>query len=267
MNERTKNYLGWALVLGVLAIAYSAVSYVKTYDESTEPGNFKSFSVSGEGKVALRPDVAEFTFGVVTEGGTNVGTLQEQNTTKVNKAIDFLKGLGVEEKDIKTQNYSLEPRQEFSNCGRYPYATGVETCPPPKIVGYTVRQGVEVKIREEQFDKIGEALSGVVANGANTVSGLNFTVDDRVQAENDARAIAIAEAKRKAEAIAEAGDFALGDLLAIDESGSPWLYDRKYGMGGDMPVSMMESVAAPAPAIEPGSQEIIVNVTLRYEID
>ncbi len=267
MNERTKNYLGWALVIAVLVIAYSAFSYVNTYADSTEPGNFKSFAVTGEGKVALRPDVAEFNFGVVTEGGTNIGTLQEQNTSKVNKAIEFLKGLGIDEKDIKTENYSLEPRQEYSNCGRYPYAGGVETCPPPRIVGYTVRQGVAVKMREAQFDKIGEALSGVVTNGANTVSGLNFTVDDRLKAENDARALAIEQAKMKAEATADAGDFSLGELLSIDE-GYAGPYYNKYSMAGGMAMSdRAESAAMPAPAIEPGSQEIIINVTLRYEID
>lgn len=267
MNERVKNYLGWALVLGVLAVGYAAIGYVNAFKDSVEPGNFKSFAVTGEGKVVLKPDVAQFTFGVVSEGGTDIAKLEEDNVTKVNKANAFLKGLGIKEEDIKTENYSLEPRQEFSNCGRYPYAGGVETCPPPKIVGYTVRQSVSVKVREDNFSKIGEAISGVVTNGANTVSGLNFTVDDRVKAENEARALAIAQARLKAEATAEAGDFDLGELLGIDEGVTP--YYGKYGMGGDMMAgaTMMEAARAPAPAIEPGSQEIIVNVTLRYEID
>jgi uncharacterized protein YggE len=130
-------------------------------------------------------------------------------------------------------------------------------------VGYTITQSVEVKVRD--FSKAGDILSGVVGSGANSVSSLNFTIDDPTRVQSEARAQAIQKAKEQAETVAKAGGFKVGRLLSIDEGYSP-VYDRSYGMGGSNE-SMKSMSAAPVPAIEPGSQDIVVNVNLRYEID
>lgn len=267
MNDRIKNYLGWAIIIAVLAVAYAAVSYVRTYSQSIEPGSFRSFAVSGEGKEVVKPDIAEFTFSVITKGGLDLAAVRGENDEKSKKASDFLKSLGIESKDIKTESFNLQPEYENYNCAPvYPFGAEPRPCPPPKIVGYSVSNTVSVKIREPKFEKIGEALSGVVTAGANSVSGLNFTVDDRAAAESRARTAAITQAQMKARAVARAGDFKLGRLLAIDEGGYGPIY-QKYGRGGDA-VAYSALEAAPAvPAIEPGSQDIIITVTLRYEIN
>lgn len=261
MNDRLKNYFWLAATVALFAGAYSAMSYVDSYSKSIEPSTFRSFATTGEGKIVAVPDVANFTFSVITQGGKNVADLQKQNTEKVNKIIDFMKKNGVESKDIKTEGYNLEPRYQYFNCmgdGR--------ACPPPEIVGYSVTQTVSVKARD--FNKTGDLLAGAVGNGANSVSSLNFTVDDPTQLQNKAREEAISKAKQKARDIARAGGFKVGRLLSIDEGGSypvP-MFDRlseaKGGFGGGL-----ESMPFPAPTLEPGSQDIVVNVTLRYEIE
>ena len=264
MTEKLKNYLGWVLIISILLVAFSAWRYVSAYARSIQPASFRSFSASGEGKVVVVPDVAKFTFSVITEGGTDMGKLQTDNTTKINQAIDFLKKQNIDAKDIKTENYNLSPRYETANCG-FRSDGFSQTCPPPKIVGYSINQTVAVKIRKDNFSKIGDALSGVVSNGANSVSQLDFTLDNPVTAENEARAQAIMEAKVKAKSIAKAAGFSLGELLGIDEGGGNYPMDKVYtleamGRGGDV-------AAAPAPSIEPGSQEVRISVTLRYEIE
>ncbi len=103
MSEKIKNYLGLAGVAALVAFALSAVAFVSTYSRSIEPSSFRSFSVSGEGEVVAVPDVAQFTFSVITQGGTDIPALQKENTNTANAIIDFLKENGVEEKDIKTQ--------------------------------------------------------------------------------------------------------------------------------------------------------------------
>lgn len=256
MTEKTKNYLGWVLIIGVLLVAVAAWRYVGAYSRSIQPGSYRSFAVSGEGRAIVVPDIAAFTFGVVSEGGNDIAKLQTDNTNKVNKAIAFLKAQGIDEKDIQTENYNLSPRYQNVYC--------TVVCPPATIVGYSINQTVAVKIRDENFAKIGAIMSGVVAQGANTVSQLNFTVDDPTVVENEAREEAIAKAEAKAEAVADAADFDLGELISIDEGGYMPYYTKDVrmeaamGMGGDM--------AAPAPSIQPGSQEVVVSVTLRYEI-
>ena len=233
-----KNYLWISLALSSLIAAVSLWSYAQSYGDSIQPSSFRSFSVSAEGKSVAIPDIAKFSFSVVTQGGENISDLQKQNTEKMNKAIDFLKSEGVDSKDIKTSNYSVDPRYQYSSC---PRDGGI--CPPPQIVGYTITQSVDVKVRD--FSKIGDALSGVVKNGANTVSQFVFTLDNPENAKTDARADAILKAKKKAEQISDEGGFSIGRLLSISESGSnpPMPYYALKAIGG---ASRDESVPAPA---------------------
>ncbi len=286
MSEKIKNYMGIAIIAAVLLFGYAATSFVNTYSKSVEPSTFRSFSVSGESKAIAIPDVATFTFSVITEGGKNVADVQKQNTDKVNKAIAFVKSKGVDPKDIKTENYDVSPRYQNYRCYPYPVpmsaessggssaggsatseiypAPPIQTCPPSQIVGYTVTQTVLVKVRD--FGKAGDILSGVVGSGANSVSSLNFTLDDPSKPQNEARGEAIAKAKAKAEDVAKAAGFRLGRLLSIDESGYPVPYYDTYGKGGGSFGAAAQS-APPLPTIEPGSQEVKVTVTLRYEIE
>ena len=270
MTDNIKNVLGTAGILALLMVGYAAVTYSGAYSSSIEPGSYRSFSVSGQGKVVVVPDVAQVSFSVVTEGGKDIGALQIQNTDKVNKAIEFVKSKGVDAKDVKTESYNVNPRYTTYNCTPRPYYGGVdavaEPCPPSEISGYTISQTVSVKVRDfkNRGAVIGEILSGVVSNGANQVYGPSFVLDDPTKAQNDARAEAIQKAQESAKEIARAGGFSLGRLLGIDDGYSPVYYDKMaYGMGG---AETVRSSAAPAPAIEPGSQDVSVSVTLRYEI-
>ena len=265
MSEKIRDYLGIAIIVAALAFGYAAVSYVQTYSRSSEPTSYRSFSVTGDGKAVAIPDVAAFSFSVITEGGKSLADLQKQNTEKANKAIAFIKSSGVDAKDIQTQNYSVNPRYQSFNCGPRPLGMPypeIAPCPPSEIVGYTVTQSVGVKIRN--FAKAGDIVSGVVEQGANSVTQLSFTIDDPSKPQSEAREKAIVKAKEKAKAVAKAGGFRIGRLLSIDEGGYPGPYYDAYGKGGGFVSAAVES--APAPTIEPGSQDVTVSVTLRYEI-
>ena len=261
MNDSIKNYLGIAVIAILLVFAYAAVSYVNSYSRSIEPSAFKSFTVSGDGKITAIPDVAQFSFSVITEGGKDIAKLQKENTEKTNKIIKFAKSSGIEDKDIKTLNYSLEPKYQYYNCNNpFPLDGKERSCPPPEIVGYTIRQTVSIKVRD--FSKIGDILAGAIENGANSVSQLSFEIDDIDKIKNQAREEAIKKAKEKAKSMAKAGDFRLGKLLSIEEEGfAPTPYYLK-----NMELSPMDAGGLPSPTIEPGSQEVTVNIVLKYEI-
>ena len=259
-DNKIKGLLWVVIAAAFIAFGYAAMSYVDTYSKSIEPSAFRSFTVSGEGKITAIPDVAQFTFSVITEGGKDIAKLQKENTDKVNKAIDFVKSQGVESKDIKTLNYNLDPQYQYFSCPR-PLAGEAKPCPPPEIVGYKINQTVQVKVRD--FAKIGAILSGVVDKGANDVSQLSFTIDDPTKLQDSAREQAISKAREKAKLVAKAGDFGVGRLLGIEEGfGSTPFY--KYAQ--PMAVSFDSEGMASTPSIEPGSQEVSVTVTLRYEI-
>jgi len=257
MTTLLRNLLTLALIItlgGVMVLGYK---FTESYDRVSTPSNFRSFVVQGDGKAVGVPDIASFSFDVVTEGGIDVAVLQSQNAEQMNRAIDFVAKQGIDKKDIATSQYSINPRYENNNC----YYGSDKPCPPPSIAGYTVQQSVFVKVRD--FKMISSLLSGVVTNGANTVSGLQFAIDDKTSLENTARTAAIKKAQEKAQSVAEAGGFELGKLLEISESFSTPYYQPRIMM--DMAVK--SESAAVAPTIEAGSQEISINVSLKYEIN
>lgn len=168
MSNTIKNYLGLVLILALLSLIYGAVAFTQSYSAKVDPYSQAGISVTGEGKVIADPDVAQFTFGVITEGSKDTGKLSDENNKKVNQIIDFVKSNKVDSKDIQTVNYTLDPRYQYSTC-----SPSGEPCPPPTIVGYTITQTVKIKVRN--LDKAGFLLSGVVQRGANSVSQITFS--------------------------------------------------------------------------------------------
>ena len=254
MNNTTlKNYLLYTIIGALVVFSLSTVWFVASYSKATEPASFRSFQISGEGSVTTIPDIAEFSFGVITQGGIDLAQTQEENTREVNAAIAFLEEQEVEKKDITTKSYQVSPRYQYYDCSG---ESG--PCPPPEIVGYTITQTIRVKVRD--FRIIGGLLAGVVENGANTVSQLSFTIDDKTGVQNEARAKAIENAKEKAVTIAKAGGFKVGRLLSIQESSSPSFNDYVTLE------STRRGISSLTPTIEPGSQEVSIIMILTYEI-
>ncbi len=256
MEKYKYHFIVGATVI-VLALGFW---HMKTYARSIPP--VRTFSVQGEGEVVAIPDIALISLSVLTEGGKDLAALQKENTEKGNALTAFLKENGVEKKDIKTQSYSINPRYQNYSCGGQ-FLGSAEPCPPSEIVGYSIFQEIVVKVRD--LSAAGSLVSGVVAKGANTVSGPNFTIDEPLTLQNEARAKAVANARAKAYALAKAGKFRLGKPISIFEGYAtpfPVRYSlesaKAGGMGGDM--------AIPAPDFEPGSEDIRASVSITYEI-
>lgn len=210
----------------------------------------REITVSGEGKAYIVPDVAITTLGLTTEGTTSEEAVS-QNNTKINEIIAAIKALGIEDKDIKTINYNLYPKYAYTD-GRGSY-----------INGYTLSQEINLKIRD--FEKVGEVIQKATSLGANTITQLQFTVDDPEAAKNEATQQAIQKAKEKAKALAESSGLKLGKLVNVYEGGdynppvpiysiSEKAMDGVGGGGGS------------APDIQAGQQEITVTMNLVYRI-
>ncbi len=245
------------MVLVWLLLAFAALGYVYQYGRSikqTYPA--RSFTVDGDAKMTLIPDIATFSVSVVSEGA-KVPEVQKMNTDKMNAVQAFLRDLGVDKKDLQTTQYSLNPRYDYQMCD------GFGKCPAPRISGYTLTQELTVKVRDTE--KLGDMLAGVTDQGANTVSSVTFSVDDDEEARSTARTEAIAEAKKKAKDIAKSGGFGVGRLVSIyeDQGNSP---QPVYANRGGATMDASKSSAEVAPSIEPGTQDSTVRVTLTFEI-
>ncbi len=258
MHGVIKNILGVAIIIVLIVLAGAGVMGVMAYSSSTQPGHDmpRTFSVKGTGKAVGIPDVASFNYSITTDGGKDFTALQKDNIDKANKVKQFLRSSGVEEKDINTLTYSIDPRMQYYNCDAQ-----TKVCPPAEVVGYTMTQSIAVKVRN--MAKVGDILTGVVQNGANGVSSLSFVIDDTSALEAQARGEAINKAKQKALDVARSANVKLGRIMSVDEyTDSPGpVYYASAPKGADM-----GGGAVPTPDIQAGSQQVNISVTINYEM-
>jgi len=240
---RTK-YLVFA-ILAVFTLVLSACG--PTTVNQAAPENVRTLDVSGVGVVYLTPDIVYINIGVNTqrENASEAVTINKEQTTAV---IQALKDFGVAEKDIRTTNFSI-----WSNPQYDPTGSG-------QIIGttYTVDNTVYVTIRD--IEKLGDLLDAAIAAGANNIYSIQFDVEDKTEANKEARAKAVEEAKAQAQDLAEVAGLSLVDIQKISyyESGaSQYFYGGKGGGGGE---------AAQAVPIQPGQLAVTVTVNMTYAV-
>lgn len=264
-SATTKKYvrvLAFFLLAGLTASSFALALYYLVSAKEMKGSHVspQQIVVSGEGKVAVKPDIATVQASVVTQT-PKVGDAQAQNSARSNKVMDFLKSNGVAEKDIKTVGYAIAPQYEYGSPCPVVLGAPYARCPsgPPRISSYEVRHTIEVKIRD--LAKADVVLEGVVSAGANEVSGLQFGIDDTAAVKAAARKEAIEDAQKKAEVLARDLGIRLKRIVSFSDSGEGYPiypYALKADFGGASPASS-------APQVAPGEQEIKSSVTVTYE--
>lgn len=228
--------LVYVAIAGPLPLSISSVVTQKT----------DSFTSTGEGRVSTPPDMAIVTVGVQSSAPT-VAQAQDDLNKRMNDISTALKSLGIDEADIQTTNYSIQPTYDY-------------TSPNQQITGYTASSNVEIKVRD--LDNVNTVIDTATSQGANMVGGLQFDVSDKSTAEQEARQKAVDIAKQNAQAAADAAGFTLGRIVNYSEqiggNQPPIMYARE--VAGDM-----KQLSEPT-QVEAGTQEIIVTVYLSYEL-
>jgi len=212
-----------------------------------------TITVTATGEIYAKPDLALATVSVITEAKT-VTEVMTENTEKMNAVIDFVKGQGVEDKDLKTISFNIYPRYEW-----YEKGTCIPPCPSGKrvLIGYEIRQSLQVKIRN--MEKIGDIIEGATAAGANQIDNLQLIIDKQDELKKQAREQAIEKAKAKANELASQLGVRLFKITNFTESAIFPYYglEKAMGLGGDEGV----------PQIEIGENKIEATVNITYEIN
>jgi uncharacterized protein len=222
--------LAAVLILGVAALAgVGRPEAAGGADTDASAG----ITVTGTGQVSSVPDEAEFSLGVSTEGNTARSALAA-NSEQMQRLIDALKAAGMSRADIRTQDVSVG--RDYDDHG-----------------GYTARNSVSVTIRD--LDRAGAVLDAASRAGANEIYGPSLTRANRSDLEANALKAAYANARDRAEALADAAGVSLGKVTAITE---------QPPSGGEyMPMLAKRDAAAP---IEPGREQIAASVTVTFSI-
>ncbi len=211
--------------------------------------------VNGTGKVAVTPDIATLSLGIEAQADT-VAEAQAQAAVAMDAVMTALTDNGVAEKDIQTQYFSI-----------YQVTRWDDYTDEQVVIGYRVTNMVTAKIRTlvvESFSldyKVGTVIDAVAAAGGDytRINNVSFSVDDPTVYYEEARQEAMADARAKAEQLANLAGIGLGKATYISEGTiyPPVVY-RDAGM---------EAVApAPTTPISPGEIELSLTVQVAYAI-
>jgi uncharacterized protein len=205
-------------------------------------------SVTGQAEISVPPDQAHIEAGV-TSNAKSARDASEANNAAMGKVLLALKTAGIEDKDYQTSRLSLQAQYA-------PTPPGQHIVGPPVVVGYSASNRVMVKLRE--VSNLASVVDMLVAAGANNIGGINFTVSNASKLLDDARAQAIADARRKAEIYANAAGVTLGAPLSISEGSA--LPSRRMAVG-------MAAMAAAAPVpVAQGEETLQVTVNVSWAI-
>lgn len=254
----------YTLIAGPIPFSVNSVTTTKT----------DFFTADGQGEQSAVPDQATIYLGITTNAQT-VATAKDNANKTADKIIKVIKAQGIDEKDIKTTNYSVSPnygtkprvitpQAGVNEAGSSPESL-IYPIPPinddnPQIVGYTVSQNLEIKVKP--IDKVNNVIDLATANGANLVNGINFTFSDNLQKslEKKAREQAVKEAKEKAQNLAQVAGIRLGRVINIIEGSS---YPRTMPMAaGNLKLETSDTTQT---NVTPGENSVIINVTIYYQ--
>lgn len=235
---------------GKIAPLQAAAASQAVVGSSQQMGVF----VNGSGSVFVTPDVGVLSFGVESRAPT-VAPARDEAAKAMDAAIKALKALGVQDKDIKTQQVSIQPVIVYKDTSNRGGGT-------PEITGYIVTNSATAKVRD--LAKFGDSIDAVAKAAGNNIriNFFGFDVDDPKPAETQARDLALKDAQAKAQQIAKTLGFTLGKPLYVSDSGgSPLiLRNEKVGVAGAAAPS-----SAPTP-ISPGQSQVSISVQVVFAI-
>lgn len=250
MENKTVSTALAILVMAVLGLWLMSALNVSVPVEVKSSAQKTDFSVIGEGKVEVKPDMASINAGVTATAPT-VDEVKRKIDDASNKIVAAVKGLGIPAEDIQTSNYSTYPNQDYS-AGK-----------AGQITGYTGNVNIQVKVKNynQNPDLLPRVVDAVTKAGANQIFGTSFTVEKPEKYREEARNLAIANAKEQAEKLAKNLGIKLGKITNVVEG-----YSTPYG--GPVPMmARMEAGGAggAGAAFESGTQTIYSTVTLFFE--
>lgn len=202
-----------------------------------------TISVTGTGSISGKPDTFNIVATVETIN-TNSQTAINENTTIINNAINLLKKTGLKESNIKTENYSLNYRNDYNV--------------KDGEMKYFVRN--QIMITSNDLDKAGTVLTALNNGGVNNIGEINFFIADRKELEDKAYKLAYENAKAKASLIAGIDNFKI----------SPKNIDLNYSM--PRPISFMLNTSAkaddtPIPLTVPNDVDVTASMNVVFYME
>ncbi|MBI5947917.1 MAG: SIMPL domain-containing protein [Chloroflexi bacterium] len=244
------SWLKTVLLVSLVTVPLLGAVACKPQTDVVVPGAEQptGINASGHGEVQATPDTGFFTVGVEVSA-TTVEDARENAAKAADAVISAVRKNGVEDKDIKTTQFSIYPRYDYSKSGSQ-----------PQITGYTVTNMLQVKVRN--LDNFSKVIDSAVKAGGNDarVQSIWFDIEDTTKLLEQAREAAMKDAKAKAEQLARLGGVGLGKPMLITETAgtNPPPLAAEKAAGG-----IATDTATP---IQPGTGTVQVDVSVTWSI-
>ncbi len=235
-------------IVATLAAALLAIGCKGSTTVNTAPTDLSGITVAGHGEVQAPSDTGFFDVGVQVTAAT-IEDARNRAAQSADSVIKSLKGNGIDQKDIKTSNFSIQPQYDYSKSN-----------PQPTILGYMVTNTVEAKVRK--LDSFSKVIDDAVKAGGNDarVQNIRFGIEDNEKLLGQAREAAMKDAKKKAEQLANLGGVGLGQPVTITETqvNNPPRPEAASAPG-------VKDAAFSTP-IQPGTGTVTVDITVRWSL-
>jgi uncharacterized protein YggE len=197
---------------------------------------------TGEGVVKRAPDRAWVNVTAESRAKTPQEA-QKLNAAAMSAVLQKVKAAGIPDEAIQTSAYDLQPEYDFNDGRR-------------TLRAYVARNSVTIRV--DSLPRLGELIDLAVGSGATMIGGIRFDIKDREGLEREALRLAVADARRRADALAAGADMKVANVIRIQEHGSAEPPPRPM-----MTMARTEQLAvSAAPPMEAGELEIRAAVTL-----
>lgn len=230
----------------------------RTYANYT---SLRTISITGVGEVSAVPDVSTINFTIRSSNDSNdTQALQDEVAKKADAVFAKLKELGIEEKDIKTTNYSVNPRYGYQEC-----LSSIRPCDTSVVIGYEANESVDVKVRNTE--NVSKVLNVLALEQVTEVYGPNFDVDDIQKVKDEARDLAIKDAKEKADVLSKSLGVKIKRIVGYsDDTGNYAPIPMMYSAKAEVMNQVGGAMGRDANIVE-GEQKVNSTVTITFQIE
>lgn len=210
--------------------------------------------VQATGEVRIRPDTALVTVGVVTTGST-AREATDANARQMTAVIAAVRGAGVAQRDVRTQQINVQPR--FARGNQYDFEGQAQ------ITGYVARNSAAVTV--SKLATAPDVVAAAFGAGANSVSGPNLGTADPQVGMREAREEALKNARTEADAYAAGLGMRVARVIRLSERGSYVRPTSEIIVTGSRAVGAPPA-PPPPPPIEGGELQRTLTIWIDYAL-
>lgn len=228
-------------------LALLVLTLFVTMSHAQEQKQIPQVSVSGEGKIKVKPDQVVVNFGVENVG-KDAQEVKKLNDEKIENVLKFIKKFGIPSSDFQTTNVSLNRNYDYDK----------------KKYNFQASQSITITLKD--ISKYDELMMGLVDNGINNISNVEFKSTEIEKYKSDARKLAIKDAKKKAEDFVSVLGQKVGKALLITDNSANY-YPPQPMFKGAMLEMAADMGGVPRQTLAIGEIEVITNVSVSFVLE